>query len=61
MKISGAKTIAEYKKIRTEKIQSWIDSNFFEGSVTWKMDGANAIKVTDRTGDSMIVQLAEID
>jgi hypothetical protein len=25
------------------------------------MDGASAIKVTDRTGDSMIVQLAEID
>lgn len=61
MKISGAKTIAEYKEIRTEKIQNWIDSNFFEGSVTWEMEGANAIKVMDRTGDSMVVQLAEID
>jgi len=61
MKISGAKTIAEYKQMQTEKIQNWIDSNFVEGAVTWKMDGANAIKVTDRTGDSMVVQLSEID
>ena len=61
MKISGAKTIAEYKEIRAEKIQKWIDDNFVKGSVEWEMDGASAIKVTDRTGDSMIVQLAEID
>lgn len=61
MKISGAKTIAEYKKIRAEKIQKWIDDNFVQGAVEWEMDGANAIKVTDRTGDSMIVQLTEID
>lgn len=61
MKISGAKTIAEYKKIRAEKIQKWINDNFVQGAVEWEMDGANAIKVTDRTGDSMIVQLTEID
>lgn len=61
MKISGAKTIAEYKQMQAEKIQNWIDSNFVDGAVTWEMDGANAIKITDRTGDSMIVQLAEID
>lgn len=61
MKISGAKTIAEYKEIRTEKIQKWIDENFIDGAVIWEMDGANAIKVTDTTGDSMVVQLAEID
>ena len=61
MKISGAKTIAEYKEIRAKKIQNWIDNNFVEGSVTWEMNGANAIKVTDRTGDSMVIQLAEID
>ena len=61
MKISGVKTIAEYKEIRTKKIQKWIDDNFFKGAVEWEMDGANAIKVTDRTGDSMVVQLAEID
>ena len=52
MKISGAKTIAEYKEIRAKKI---------EGSVKWEFDGANAIKVTDKTGDSMLVQLSEID
>lgn len=60
MVIKGARTIAEYKLMQAEKIQNWIDSNFFEGSVTWEMDGANAIKVTDKTGDSMIVSMDEI-
>ena len=44
MVIKGARTIAEYRQIQAEKIQNWIDSNFVEGSVTWKMDGANAVK-----------------
>ena len=61
MTIKGAKTIAEYRKMHTEKIQNWIDSNFYEGSVEWEMSGANAIKVTDRTGDSMVVSLDEIE
>lgn len=61
MKISGAKTIAEYRQLQVEMIQNWIDSNFVADSVTWEMDGANAIKVMDRTGDSMVVQLSEID
>lgn len=61
MIIKGARTIAEYRQIQAEKIQNWIDSNFIEGSVTWEMDEASAIKVTDRTGDSMVIQLAEID
>ena len=56
MVIKGARTIAEYRQIQAEKIQNWIDSNFVEGSVTWEMDGANAIKVTDKTGDSMVIQ-----
>lgn len=60
MVIKGVKTIAEYKRAQTEKIQNWIDRNFFEGSVTWKMSGPNAISVTDKTGDSMIVPLDEI-
>ena len=60
MIIKGAKTIAEYKQIQTEKIQNWIDSNFVEGSVVWEMDGLNAIKVTDKTCDSMVVSLDEI-
>ena len=50
-----------YKEIRAKKIQKWIDSHFVEGSVKWEFDGANAIKVTDKTGDSMLVQLSEID
>lgn len=60
MVIKGARTIAEYRQIQAEKIQDWIDSNFVDGSVVWEMDGANAIKVTDRTGDSMVVSLDEI-
>lgn len=56
MVIKGARTIAEYRQIQAEKIQNWIDSNFVEGSVTWEMDGANAVKVTDRTGDSMVME-----
>ena len=60
MVIKGARTIAEYRQIQAEKIQDWIDSNFVEGSVTWEMNGANAIKVTDRTGDSMVVLLDKI-
>ena len=59
MVIKGARTIAEYRQIQAEKIQNWIDSNFVEGSVTWKMDGANAVKVTDRTGDSMVIAVVE--
>lgn len=61
MKISGTKTIAEYKEIRDKKIQKWIDDHFVQGAVEWKMNGANAIKVTDKTGDSMVVQLDEIE
>lgn len=61
MKIKGAKTIAEYKEMQKKKIQEWIDNNFVEGAVTWKMDGANAIKVTDMAGESMVVPLNEIN
>lgn len=60
MRISGAQTITAYKEIQAKKIQKWIDDNFVEGSVKWEMSGANAIKVTDKTGDSMVVQLSEI-
>lgn len=60
MKITGAKTIAEYKKMQKEHIQKWIDYNFVEGAVKWEMDGALHIKVTDRTGDSMVVALDDI-
>jgi hypothetical protein len=60
MIIKGARTIVEYNQIKKEKIQSWIDKNFFKDSVTWEMNGANAIKVTDKTGDSMVVSLNEL-
>lgn len=55
MRICGAKTIAEFKEIRDEKIQRWVDDNFVKGSVTWEMEGANAFRVTDKAGDSMVV------
>lgn len=61
MRIKGAATIAEYKKMQHEQIQNWIDKTFVEGSVTWQMDGALHIKVTDATGDSMIVALQDIN
>lgn len=61
MVIKGAKTIAEFKEIRAKRIQKWIDDNFVPGCVTWEMDGANAIKVTDKTGDSMVISLDEMD
>ena len=60
MTIKGARTIAEYKQIQRRKIQHWIDDNFIEGSVTWTMHGANAIEITDTTGDSMTISLDEI-
>lgn len=60
MEIKGAKTIAEYKAMQKEHIQKWIDDNFIKNSVTWEMDGALHIKVTDKTGDSMIVALQDI-
>lgn len=61
MVIKGVKTIAEYKEIQRSRIQKWIDERFVSGSVTWEMDGASHIKVTDKTGDSMTISLDEID
>lgn len=61
MKIKGAATIAEYKKMQREHVQQWIDQNFIKDSVTWNFDGSLHIKVTDKTGDSMIVALQDID
>lgn len=61
MKIKGAATIAEYKKMQREHVQQWIDRTFVENSVTWKMEGALNIRVTDKTGDSVIIALQDID
>lgn len=61
MKIKGCKTIAEFTNVRNEKIQKWIDDRFVKGSVTWEMNGANTVKVTDESGDSMEIQLDDIE
>lgn len=61
MRIKGAKTIEEYRQMQRERVQRWIDDNFIEGSVTWEMDGALNIRVTDTTGDSMVIALQDID
>ena len=60
MIIKNAKTIQEYKQIRNEKIQKWIDANFESGNVTWELVSPEEIKVTDKTGDSMTIHLTEI-
>ena len=61
MTIKGAKNIAEYKEIQKKRIQKWVDDRFVEGSVTWEMDGALRIKITDKTDDSIIISLDEIE
>lgn len=61
MTIKGARTIAEYKEIQKNRIQKWADDRFISGSVTWEMDGASHVKITDKTGDSIIISLDEIE
>ena len=61
MTIKGARTIAEYKEIQKNRIQKWVDDRFISGSVTWEMDGASHIKITYKTGDSIIISLDEIE
>lgn len=61
MIIKGARTIFEYKEIQKNRIQKWVDDRFISGSVTWEMDGASHIKITDKTGDSIIISLDEIE
>ena len=62
MTIRGAKSIAEFKQMQQAKIERWIDRHFLpEASITWKMHGANAIELTDKNSDTLIVSLDEID
>lgn len=61
MIIKCARTISEYKEIQKNRIQKWVDDRFISGSVTWEMDGASHIKITDKTGDSIIISLDEIE
>ena len=58
--VVSAKTVAEYKKIRDERIQSWIDARFENGCVTWELISPDEVKITDQTGDSMTVSVSEI-
>ena len=61
MKIKGVQTIAEYKETQKKYIEKWIDKNFQTGAVTWTMHGTNAIKITDKSGATMVVPLSEIN
>ena len=61
MKIYGTHTIEEYKNAQTKLIQNWIDQHFVKGSVTWELSDPLHITVTDRSGDSMIVHLDQVD
>ena len=61
MIIRGCKTVEEYKAEQYRRIQQWVDANFVSGSVTWVMDGASHIKLVDKTGDSMLLSLDDID
>ncbi len=60
MTIRNAKSIQEYKEIRANRIQMWLDSRFYKGSVTWEINDYNSIKITDKTGDNMVISLDEI-
>ena len=61
MTIKGARTIAEYKDMQKTRIQKWVDDRFITGSVTWEMSRASHIKITDKTGESIIISLDEIE
>lgn len=61
MTIKGARTIAEYKDMQKTRIQKWVDDRFITGSVIWEMSGASHIKITDKTGDSIIISLDDIE
>lgn len=60
MKIKGARTVEEFKKIRDERIQQWIDEHFEKGCVTWEHVNSQEIKIIDQTGDSMIISTDEM-
>ena len=58
--VVSVKTVAEYKNIRDERIQSWIDARLENGCVTWELISPDEVKITDQTGDSMTVSVSEI-
>ena len=46
--------------MQEQHIKAWIGANFVEGSVSWERVNATQIKVTDRFGDNMFVDLDDI-
>lgn len=61
MTIRGAKSIAEFKQMQRAEIKRWIDEHFLpEAEITWKMHGANAIELTDKNSDTLVVPLNEM-
>lgn len=56
--VKNAKTIDEYKKMK--KVEDWINKNFVENSVKYEIDG-DTVKITDNTGDSMILALKDME
>lgn len=61
MKIYGVHSVEEYKTARDKLIQNWVDQHFVKDSVTWELSDPLHITVTDRSGDSMIVHLDQVD
>lgn len=58
MGIKGAKTIEEFKKM--QKIEQWINKNFVEGSVTWKLVNDSEFELTDTKGGTMTMAISDI-
>lgn len=58
MGIKGAKTIDEFKKM--QKIEQWINKNFIDGSVAWKLVNDSEFELTDTKGDTMTMAISDI-
>lgn len=61
MQIQGTHTIAEYKAAQAKLIQNWIDRHFVKGSVTWSMPDASHVTIVDKSGDTMVLHIDQID
>ena len=61
MRIYGVHTIAEYKSAQKKLIQAWVDAHFISGSVTWELSDPLHVTITDKSGDTMVMHLDQID
>ena len=62
MVIKDAKSIEDYKRIRAEHIQRWIDARFAKGCITWTLDEHSpSVILKDNNGDTLLVPLDDID